>query len=390
MDFINLKTQYHTLKPEIDQAIKTVLASGQFILGQEVVQFEKEIAQYLNTKYAIGVASGTDALLLSLMALGIKQDDEVITTPFSFIASANIISRIGATPVFVDINPQNFNLDLEQVKIKITKKTKAIIPVHLFGQMADIAAIMTLAKKYNLAVIEDACQAIGAEGASLRVPPHPATFIKSAGCGGRSNLVKKAGTFGNCGCFSFFPTKNLGAYGDGGLVTTNQKGLAEKIRILRAHGAKKQYLHRVLGFNSRLDEIQAAILNVKLKNLDLWNQQRIAHAHYYSQHLQNIKQLIVPPAISDLSHIFHQYTIRAQKRNQLKQFLEKNKIPTMIYYPIALHLQPMFKYLNYRRNDFPQAEKASREVLSLPIYPELTQKDQDFIIKKIKQFYGLR
>ncbi|OIO48082.1 MAG: transcriptional regulator [Candidatus Portnoybacteria bacterium CG06_land_8_20_14_3_00_39_12] len=367
MEFINLKIQDQNIQQKILKNIQKVINSGQFILGQEVAQFEKNIAQCLNVKYAIGVASGTDALFLSLVALGIKQGDEVITTPFSFIATANTISRVGATPVFADINPANFNIDPEQIKTKITKKTKAIIPVHLFGQMADMDAIMALAKKHNLAVIEDACQAIGA-----------------------CSKTKKAGTIGSYGCFSFFPTKNLGAYGDAGLVVTNQKDIAEKIKVLRAHGAKKQYHHQILGFNSRLDEIQAAVLNVKLKYLDQWNEQRISHARYFTEHLQDIKQLIVPPAISDLSHIFHQYTIRAQKRNQLKKFLEKNKIPTMVYYPVPLHLQPMFKCLNYQRNDFPQTEKASREVSSLPIYPGLAQKDQDFIIKKIKEFYDSR
>lgn len=269
IDFLDLKKQYQHLQSPINRAITRVLSSGQFILGQEVDRFEKAIAKYLGIKYAIGVASGTDALILSLMTLNIGSGDEVITTAFSFIASANTISRVGAKPVFVDIDPKTFNIDANQIEQKITKNTKVIIPVHLYGQMSDMNKVMNLARQYKLFVIEDACQAIGA------------TYKN-----------KKAGSIGHLGCFSFFPTKNLGAYGDGGLITTNNKNWAEMIKILRTHGAKEKYCHRLIGLNSRLDELQTGILNVKLKYLNQWNQQRIKKAATYNQELHQYK--IVP------------------------------------------------------------------------------------------------
>lgn len=337
MQFIDLKAQYQTIKPEINKAIQKVLNSGQFILGQEVEKFEQEIAKYLGVEYAIGVASGTDALLLSLIALDIKKGDEVITTAFSFIATANTIARVGAKPIFVDINPKTFNIDASKIQEKITKKTKAIIPVHLYGQVADMDAI----KKFKVPIIEDACQAIGAEYKN-----------------------KKAGTIGNLGCFSFYPTKNLGACGDGGLVTTNNKQYAEKIKILRAHGAQQKYYHQEIGLNSRLDELQAAILGVKLRHLDKWNNQRIKNAKKYNKLLS---KFVITPDYKK-GHVYHQYTIRVKKRDKLKAYLEKHNIPIAIYYPVPLHLQKCFKYLGYKKGDFPEAEKAAKEVLSLPIY----------------------
>jgi len=367
MKFVDLTSQYKTIKKEIDEAVKRVLDSAVFIGGSEVEEFEKEIAEFCNVRYAIGLNSGTDALFLSLKSLNIGPGDEVITTPFTFIASAGIIANCGAKPVFVDIEPKTFNIDPLKIEKAITKKTKAIIPVHLFGQMADMDEIMEIAKKYKLAVIEDAAQAIGAEYKG-----------------------RKTGTIGDCGCFSFFPSKNLGAYGDGGMVITNNQELAEKIRLLKNHGSspKEKYLNLVLGTNSRLDSLQAAILRVKLKYLEQWNKKRAKIASYYNKNLKRMGDIVTPSIERNRNHIFHQYTIRTKYREKLQKYLKENDVPTMIYYPLPLHLQPAFRYLKYKKGDFSETEKAAKEVLSLPIYPELSKKDQDFIIKKIKDFYG--
>jgi len=363
--FLDLSSQYKSIKKEIDKAIKRVLESNQFIGGDEVKEFEKEIAKFCSTKYALSVNSGTDALFLSLKALGIGLGDEVITTPFTFISTAEVIANCGAKPVFVDIDPKTFNINPLKIEEKINKKTKAIIPVHLFGQMADMTRIMRIARKYGLYVIEDAAQAIGAEYKN-----------------------KKAGTFSDLGCFSFFPSKNLGGYGDGGMVVSNNEELAEKIRLLKNHGSspKEKYLNLILGTNSRLDTIQAAILRVKLKHLEEWSKARAKKAGLYTNQLGKLKELITPSIASGRTHIFHQYTVRVNKqvRNKLVSYLNKQGIPTMIYYPVPLHLQPAFKYLGYKKGDFPEAEKASEEVISLPIYPELNKNDQNFIIKKIR------
>ncbi|KPJ55939.1 transcriptional regulator [Parcubacteria bacterium DG_74_2] len=368
MKFLDLNAQYKTIKIEIDIAIKRVLDKGIFIGGKEVEYFEKEIADFCNVKYAIGVNSGTDALFLSLKAIGIKSGDEIITTPFTFIATAEVIANLGAKPIFADINSKTFNIDPKNIEKKITKKTKAIVPVHIFGQIADMAKIMKIAKKYKLFVIEDAAQAIGAKYKN-----------------------KKAGAIGNLGCFSFFPSKNLGAYGDGGMIVTNNKKLSNKIRLLKNHGSSPtdKYKNLILGTNSRLDTIQAAILRVKLKHLSKWSKKRRKKANYYTRQLKNIENIITPSIIKDNSHIFHQYTIRIKegKRDKLRSYLEKQGIPIMIYYSLPLHLQPAFKYLGYKKSDFPEAEKASKEVLSLPLYPELKRKDHDFIIKNIKDFF---
>ncbi|PJA00591.1 transcriptional regulator [bacterium (Candidatus Gribaldobacteria) CG_4_10_14_0_2_um_filter_33_15] len=363
--FLDLSSQYKSIKKEIDKAIKRVLESNQFIGGDEVKEFEKEIAKFCSTKYALSVNSGTDALFLSLKALGIGLGDEVITTPFTFISTAEVIANCNAKPVFVDIDPKTFNINPLKIEEKINKKTKAIIPVHLFGQMADMTRIMRIARKYGLYVIEDAAQAIGAEYKN-----------------------KKAGTFSDLGCFSFFPSKNLGGYGDGGMVVSNNEELAEKIRLLKNHGSspKEKYLNLILGTNSRLDTIQAAILRVKLKHLEEWSKARAKKAGLYTNQLGKLKELITPSIASGRTHIFHQYTVRVNKqvRNKLVSYLNKQGIPTMIYYPVPLHLQPAFKYLGYKKGDFPEAEKASEEVISLPIYPELNKNDQNFIIKKIR------
>ena len=373
MKFLNLTKQYKSIKREIDFAIKRVLESGNFIGGEEVEGFENEMAKFCGTKYAVGVNSGTDALFLSLKALGINEGDEVITTPFTFIATAEIIANCGAKPVFVDIDPKTFNIDPNSVlkylsTLRTKKRPKAIIPVHLFGQIADMDRIMRIARKYKLYVIEDAAQAIGAEYKG-----------------------KKAGSIGDVGCFSFFPSKNLAAYGDGGMVVTNNKKIADKIRLLRNHGSspKEKYLNLIVGTNSRLDALQAAILRVKLKYLPKWSKKRAEKATYYSTHLvtQSPNDLVTPYIAPGHTHIFHQYTIRTKNRDQLKKYLEKNGIPTMIYYPLPLHLQPAFKYLKYKKGDFPEAEKTAKEVLSLPIYPELSQKNQNYIILKIREFF---
>lgn len=374
MKFLDLTVQYNSIKKEIDAAFKRVLDSGCFIGGEEVEKFEKEITKFCGTKYAIGVNSGTDALFLSLKALGIGLGDKVITTPFTFIATAEVITNLGAKPVFVDINPKTFNIDPQKLlnklnqlnKLKRLSKLKVILPVHLFGQMAEMPKIMKIAKKYKLFVIEDAAQTIGAN------------------C-----KTKKAGTIGDFGCFSFFPSKNLGAYGDGGMVVTNNKKLADKVRLLKNHGSspKEKYLNLISGTNSRLDAIQAAILRVKLKYLSKWSKKRAEKAFYYNKALKGVGDIVTPIIGMNKTHIFHQYTIRTKLRDKLQQYLKEKEIPTMIYYPLPLHLQPAFKYLGYKKGDFPESEKAAKEVLSLPIYPELKKKDQDYIIQKIKEFY---
>jgi len=366
MNFLDLSAQYRSIKGEIDEAIKRVLEGTVFIGGKEVEEFEKEVAQFCGVKYAIGLNSGTDALFLSLKAIGVGPGDEVITTPFTFIATAGVVANCGAKPVFVDIDPRTFNIDSSKIEGAITGKTKAILPVHLFGQMADMDEIMAIAKKHNLFVIEDAAQAIGAEYKG-----------------------KKAGTIGDLGCFSFFPSKNLGAYGDGGMVVTNSDELAEEIRLLKNHGSspKEKYLNLIIGTNSRLDALQAAILRVKLKYLSKWSKERAEKASYYNGELKGIGNIMTPVTVSGRTHIFHQYTIRTKSRDELQKYLKEKEIPTMIYYPLPLHLQPAFKNLGLKLGDFPESEKVSKEVLSLPIYPELEESIQNMIINGIKQFF---
>jgi len=369
MEFFSQKNQYKLIKKEINFAIQRVLDRGIFIGGKELKECEKEIAKFCGTKYAIGVNSGTDALFLSLKVLGIGEGDEIITTPFTFISTASVIANIGAKPVFIDIDIKTFNIDSAKIEEKITSKTKAIIPVHLFGQMANMDEIMKIAKKHKLFVVEDAAQAIGAEYKN-----------------------KKAGSIGNLGCFSFFPTKNLGAYGDGGMIVTNSKKLSDKIQLLKNHGSSPQekYKNLSLGINSRLDTIQATILRVKLKYLKKWNRERRKNAEYYNKKLKEVKNIKIPTIASHRMHIFHQYTLQVETRDRLKKYLEKKKILTMIYYPLPLHLQPVFEYLEYKKGDFFKAEKIAKQVLSLPIYPGLTRMKQDYVIQKIKSFYERR
>jgi dTDP-4-amino-4,6-dideoxygalactose transaminase len=366
---LDLKAQYQTIRPEIDAAIQRVLDSQYFILGPEVKALEREIASYSNCKFGIGVSSGTDALLVSLMAINTQPGDEVITTPYSFFATVGSIVRLGANPVFVDINPTTFNIDPKQIDSTITSRTRAIIPVHLFGQMADMDPLMELAEKRGLYVIEDAAQAIGAEYKGRR-----------------------AGSIGHLGCFSFFPSKNLGAFGDGGMVTTNDDELAERIILLRNHGAQPKYHHRSVGGNFRLDALQAAVLRVKLNYLDQWTAARQLNAsRYYELFGQvdlNESFVRLPSDAGYGRHIYNQFVIRSKNRDQLKSFLQSNNIGSAIYYPIPLHVQKCFKDLGFKWGDFPASELAAEESLALPIYPELTQKMQEQIVHTITDYFG--
>lgn len=361
---LDLKTQYKTIRQEIQAAIEQVLESGQLILGPNVRALEQEIASWCGGGHGIGLASGTDALRLALDALGIGPGDEVITTPFTFIATANTISRARATPVFVDIDPKTFNINPFQIEHAITERTKAILPVHLFGQPADMGAIMELAMRYHLLVIEDSAQALGA------------TFRGQPVC-----------SFGQIGCLSFYPTKNLGAYGDGGMAITRDDEIADRLRLLRQHGGRIKYHHERLGYNSRLDELQAAILRVKLRHLAEWTSARQRVAAQYDQLLADLP-VTTPYRSPEVTHVYHQYTIRAPRRDELQAFLQEHGIGTMVYYPVPLHLQPMYAHLGVPEGSLPEAERAAKEVLSLPIYPELTEEQVQTVADAIREFYG--
>jgi dTDP-4-amino-4,6-dideoxygalactose transaminase len=361
---LDLKAQYQSIKDEVDAAVLGVMASGHFVLGPNVKALEAEVAEYVGCQYGVGVASGTDALRLSLAALGIGPGDEVITTPFTFVATANTISHSGARPVFVDIDPRTFNIVPEQIEAAITERTKAIVPVHLYGQPAEIDAIMEIARRHHLYVIEDCAQAIGAEDDGRRV-----------------------GTFGDVACFSFYPTKNLGAYGDGGMVTTNNSEIAERIDVLRRQGGKTKYYHEVLGFNSRLDEMQAALLRVKLRHLDDWQAGRRRVAGRYDELLGEL-DVAIPFVRSNVTHVYHQYTIRVPRRDELHQFLQEHGIGSMIYYPLPLHLQGLYQDLGYTVGSLPVSEEAGHEVLSLPMYPELTEEQIQQVAGAIGEFLG--
>jgi dTDP-4-amino-4,6-dideoxygalactose transaminase len=353
--------QYARLKSEIDAAVLKVLKHGQFILGPEVKKLEDEIAALCNVKYAVGAASGTDALLLALHVCGAGPTDEVITTDFSFFATAGVIHRLGAKPVFVDIEPDSYNIDANLIEAAITPKTKAIMPVHLFGQTADMDPIMEIAKRHSLKVVEDAAQAIGAEYKG-----------------------RKAGSIGNFGCFSFYPTKNLGAAGDGGMIVTNNEKSYELIRILRVHGAKPKYVHKIVGYNSRLATIQAAILLAKLPCLRKWSEQRVKHAQKYDKAFEGLTNL-KRPVVKDYTtfHIFNQYTIAIPNRDEVTAKLQEAGIGFETYYPIPFHKQECFAHLRCDPDAFPVANQAGKEVLSLPIYPELTEAEQDEVINII-------
>jgi dTDP-4-amino-4,6-dideoxygalactose transaminase len=372
--FFDLTVQFKSIEAEIRAALDEVFQSQQFIMGSKVQALEETIAQYCQTRHAVGVASGSDALLLSLMALGIGPGDEVLMPPFTFFATAGSVSRLGATPVFVDIDRETYNIDPAKIEEKITPKTRAIIPVHLFGQCADMNPLLKIAKERRLFIIEDAAQALGAE------------YKPNAGSQGR-----RAGQIGDLGCFSFYPTKNLGAFGDGGMVVTDNPALAEKVRLLRVHGSQPKYFHKSIGINSRLDTIQAAILLVKFKYLEKWTAERQKKAERYQRlfkHLLSSVRGFKLPAIQYQNrHIFHQYVIRVPERDRLREFLTEKGIGTDIYYPVPLHLQECYSFLKYREGDLPNSEEASREVLALPIYPELSEDQEKAVVDGIEAFY---
>ncbi len=367
---IDLRSQYTSLKDGIRKEVNEVLDSQIFILGPKVEEFERNVAKYCGVKYALGVSSGTDALLMSLLTLDLNKDDEVILPPFTFFATAGVVHRIGAKIVFVDIEPETFNLDPKEYEKSVNKKTKVVMPVHLFGQCCHMNKIMEISRNHNIKVIEDTAQSIGSEYTGRR-----------------------AGSFGDLGAFSCYPTKNLGAVGEAGFIITDNDELYTQLSYGRNHGqGKKGYVHKFVGGNFRMDAIQGAVLNYKLKFLDDWTEKRIKNAEMLTQEFENEKltdDFIKTPPIVNGKHIFNQYTIRVKngKRDKLRDYLIENGITTGIYYPIPLHLQDCFSYLGYQKGDFPESEKASEEVLSLPVYPELTQIQIEYIIEKVKSFF---
>jgi dTDP-4-amino-4,6-dideoxygalactose transaminase len=365
---LDLNEQNQTLRPEIEAALGRVLDTNGFILGTEVKALEEEVAAYCRTKHAIGCASGSDALLLALMALDVKPGDEIITTPYSFFATVSAVTRLGAVPVFVDIDPLTYNLDVAQIESKITERTKAIQPVHLYGQCAEMAALREVAGKYGIPLVEDAAQAIGAE-----------------------ENGKRAGAMSEIGCFSFYPSKNLGGMGDGGMMTTDDDELAEKLFALRVHGAKVKYYHKWVGLNSRLDGFQGAVLRVKLPHLDGWSDMRKANADRYRELFTDAglaEQVVLPFERENVRHIYNQYVVRVpERRDGLREFLTANGVGTDIYYPVPLHVQECFEFLGYREGDLPESERASRETLALPIYPELKPEQQEYVVEKIGEYF---
>ena len=382
---LDLKIQYNALKTELNNALLKVAESQYFILGKEVDDFEKEIANYIGCKYAYGISSGTDALLLALMALGIQPDDEIIVPTYSFFATAGVVARLNAKPILVDSDPVTFNINPSLIEKKITSKTKAIIPVHLYGQSVEMEEIVSIANKYNLKIVEDAAQAIGVQYKD-----------------GRS-----VGTIGDVGCFSFFPSKNLGCFGDAGLVTTNDEKIAEQLQIMRVHGGKPKYYHKVIGGNFRIDAIQAAVLRVKLPHLDSWCEGRRTNAELYNQlfisyklasetgkiNYSETEKVLLPKAVYKSSsiknyHIFNQYIIRVEKRDELRKFLSENNIASEIYYPVPFHRQECFKYLNTNDSDFPVANNSAEHTIALPIYPELTKEHISYVVETINKFFN--
>lgn len=367
---LDLKAQYAAIHEDVNMAIERVLDTQHFILGPEVEALETEVAAYSQCRFGIGVSSGSDALLAALMAIDLKPGDEVITTPFSFFATAGCIARLGAIPVFVDIEPATFNIDHRLIEAAITPRARAIIPVHLYGQMADMAPILEIASRHGLAVIEDAAQAIGAEYQGQR-----------------------AGSMGLMGCLSFFPSKNLGAYGDAGMVLTNDEKLAERLKLLRAHGAQPKYHHRYVGGNFRIDALQAAILRAKYPHLETWTNARQRNAERYRSLFKEAgvpEDVILPKETEQRRHIYHQFVIRSSHRDALQKFLKENGVGTEVYYPLPLHLQECFKGLNHHPGDFPISERAAKETLALPVYPELTVDQQEYVVRTVMSFYESR
>lgn len=363
---LDLVKQYKNIEAEIKAAVDDVLSSGNYIMGKHVADFEQKMADYCNVKCAIGVANGTDALLLVLDALGIGPGDEVITTPFTFFASAEVVSQLGAKPVFIDIDPKTYNFDVSKLEAAITPNTKAIIPVHIFGQPVDMDEVLALAKKYNLYVVEDACQAIGSK-----------------------YKEQKIGSLGVAGCFSFFPTKNLGGYGDGGMIVTNDEELAKKIKILRAHGSNPKYYHSMIGYNSRLDSLQAAMLNVKLAYIDQWNAARRQKAAVYNEALKDLP-IQVPFEKENRYAVYHLYIIQTDLRDELMAFLQEKGISSGVYYPVPLHLQEVYKDLGYDRESLIESEKAAKGTMALPLYPEMTEEEQQYVISVVREFFEMR
>jgi dTDP-4-amino-4,6-dideoxygalactose transaminase len=370
IQMVDLKSQYMKIKPQVDQAINDVLSSTQFINGEHVKSFQNELAAYLDVKHVITCANGTDALQISMMALGLKPGDEIITPSFTYIATTEVIGLLGLKPVFVDCDPKNFNISVDEVEKAITKKTKAIVPVHLFGQSSDMKSIMSLAKKYNLFVIEDNAQAIGSDYLGFNQP-------------------QKTGTIGNIGCTSFFPSKNLGCFGDGGAMMTNDDELAKKLRMIANHGQSKRYYHDIVGCNSRLDNIQAAVLRIKLKELDQYILNRQKAANYYDQNLKYLDQLTLPFRNLDSNHVFHQYTLKLDDsivRDELIQYLADKNIPAMVYYPVPAHRQKMFSKIPNSCGNMKVTNWLSSRVFSLPMHTELSTLQQDYIIENISNF----
>ena len=365
---LDLRAQFQTIKHEVIPALLDVVESQRFILGEPVARLERALAEFIGVPCAVACASGTDALLLSLKALLLRPGDEVITTPFTFFATAGAIHNAGGKPVFVDIDAATFNIDAARLENSVTERTRAIVPVHLFGQMAPMDGVLDVAQRFGLAVIEDAAQAVGA----------------------RQQLAgewRHAGSLGMTGAFSFFPSKNLGGWGDGGMITTGDPDLAERLRRLRAHGGAKQYHHEEIGTNSRLDSLQAAVLLAKLPHLAEWNIARRTHAAAYTEALRDLDGIAVPATALSNEHVFNQYTIRAVRRDDLKAHLTEGGIGSAVYYPRPLHLQPCFEYLGYSRGQFPEAERACEEVISLPVYPELTPDQRDEVVEKIRELH---
>ncbi len=363
LQMVDVVGQYRKIKPEVDAAIHGVLESGQFILGKEVGEFECQVAGYLGVQYAVGCASGTDALQIAMMALGIGPGDEVITTPFTFVATTETIVLLGAKPVYVDIDPRTFNIDPDKIESAITTRTKAIIPVHLYGQAADMDPIMDIARRHNLRVIEDAAQALGA-----------------------SYKGKKVCAFGDIACISYFPSKNLGAFGDAGMVVTSDRQLWETMKMITAHGSRVRYYHEILGVNSRLDTLQAVILKVKLRYLEQWNTARQHAASRYDALLKG-SPAVIPYVAPAGQHIFHQYTLRVPRRDALAEHLKQQGIPHGIYYPVPLHLQKAFALAGAHKGDFPITEQATDEVISLPMHTELTEDQLVYVTDAVKNFY---
>lgn len=360
---VDLIAQYHSIKVEIDAAVHATLESGHFILGPAVSKFEESIASYLGVDHAIGLASGTDALVLALRALDIGAGDEVIVPAYTFFATAGTVMSVGATPTFVDIDPVTYEMDVAQIEARVTPKTKAIIPVHLYGHPTDMDPVLELARSHRLKVIEDNAQAFGA-----------------------TYRGRKTGSLGDIGCLSFFPTKNLGAFGDGGMVVTNHPALADRMRMLRTHGWKKKYHSEEVGYNSRLDALQAAILQAKLPHVDSWNEKRRAIAGRYSEQLARLG-IAIPVECDWGRHVYHLYIIRSDRRDELQAFLKQKGIASEVYYPLPPHLSTPCRKLGYHEGNFPHAERASRETVALPLYPELTEGQQDEVIQRISEFY---